>query len=133
MVHLTRFKLPESQRAEDHRFGIRFGNQHVRAKRTGFEHGVRRSLKCNFQGCTYKVMYELTLDKGKYGWCMCSCNTQQSAHPFANSSAEKMTMPLNRTIPEKYVELANTVMDSTVNSRQVYSILCSMAKKIRHQ
>jgi hypothetical protein len=34
---------------------------------------------------------------------------------------------------EPYVELANTVMQCTVNARQVYSILCSMAKKDRAQ
>jgi len=68
------------QRAESHAFGIKLGTQHPGAFRRSCAHGARRVLVCTEAGCPYKVTYELTCDKGVFGWCMFSCATVHSPH-----------------------------------------------------
>jgi hypothetical protein len=72
--------------------------------------GAQRLIECTHKKCRFNVRYELVIDQSKlFVWYMERCQTVHSDHPMAITPAEQMAIPLNRHIPEEFLELGQVL------------------------
>lgn len=66
--------------------------------------GAQRAMKCTFEGCPFRVRYELVMIRpNEYGWYMERAAMEHSDHPMATSRAEILAISLNRYIPDELI------------------------------